>query len=222
MNGGGAAWLCRCSCQTEKVIRGYHLTRGMIVSCGCLRREKFVAQARTRGRNLTGRRFGRLTVLERATENRRSYRVWKCVCSCSEHPIVEVSSICLVNKISRSCGCLRREVSHRARLTHGMSGCVEHRIWKNIRRRCLDIAHPSYPDYGGRGITLSEAWRNNFAQFYADMGPRPIGHSVDRIDNDKGYFKENCRWATAKMQANNRRKARPRLFNQSPVIGPAP
>jgi hypothetical protein len=81
-----------------------------------------------------------------------------------------------------------------------------YKSWEGIKGRCLNPNHRDYQKYGGRGITMCDAWANSYEQFAADMGPRPsLKHSVDRIDNDKGYYKENCRWATQKTQNRNRR-----------------
>ncbi len=90
-------------------------------------------------------------------------------------------------------------------MRHGMFGTKIYSIWGGIIQRCHNEQCPAYPRYGGRGITVSDEWRT-FENFYRDMGERPQGKSLDRSDNDKGYSKENCRWATPKEQARNTRK----------------
>lgn len=96
---------------------------------------------------------------------------------------------------------------------HGMSAREEYGIWNHMRQRCHNPKNDRYASYGGRGIKVCDRWRESFENFYADMGPRPPGAQLDRVDNDKGYSPENCRWATRKEQQNNTRANRIVEFN---------
>lgn len=93
--------------------------------------------------------------------------------------------------------------------THGMTNTSEYRSWHHMKGRCLNPKDYDYKNYGGRGIDICQDWVDSFESFYKDMGPKPSrNHSLERIDNSKGYNKENCKWATRKEQNNNQRKRR--------------
>lgn len=156
--------------------------------------------------DLVGKVFGRLTVLSRHPENTKAGSSrWVCSCDCGKTDIVAVGQD-LNNGHTQSCGCLQKENTSNANTVHGFSHLPEYAAWKNLIARCHNLQHEHYKYYGARGITVSEEWRYSFEKFYSDMGPRPSEeHSIDRQDNDFGYCKENCRWATQEEQANNKR-----------------
>ncbi len=156
-------------------------------------------------KDISGKTFGKLSVIERTQERVRGSVVWLCKCSCGT--VVNVPSDRLVKGDTRSCGCLLEEwrSSGLARTTHGGRKTPLYWVWCTMKARCYNKKNHKYPRYGGRGISVCGEWKEDFAKFRVDMeGTYKKGLQIDRIDNNKGYSKGNCRWVTSTINNNNR------------------
>lgn len=209
-----ATWICKCKCGKEFEVDGEKIRKGTVYSCGCMRYKE-------RGRfydDLTGTRFGKLTVLGEGEPTKNSYgrrqKRWKCQCDCGN--VVLAYTDKLKSGHTRSCGCLKDEFSiGEATKTHGMSKTRLYHVYRTMLQRCFYEKSISYKNYGGRGITVCKEWlgKTGFENFYEwaveagyDESKSRAEQSIDRIDVNGNYEPSNCRFADWSTQMKNRRK----------------
>lgn len=206
-------WKCICDCGNEFIAFGTNIVKeGHTTSCGCERKRRIEEGRAEHFKNLIptdliGVKFGRLTVESFAgwidlTESRSS--TWNCICECGNTILMRRGY--LTATPIPSCGCYRSEVLRELRTTHGQTGSPTYVSWMKMKERCNLDSYVEQEYYQDRGITVCKEWNESFEKFLEDMGERPEGKTLDRINGDLGYFKENCRWADLTVQAYNRRK----------------
>jgi len=190
----GVYWFCRCDCGNELEVAAKHLRAGSTRSCGCFHKEQVRA---ANFHDLTGRRFGRLTVKSCVFAPGIRSTYWDCRCECGVTLNVLAGS--LERGATLSCGCYARETQIR----HGKHGTRVYGIWQGMKQRCGNPNHKHYGYYGGRGIAVCDRWAA-FEAFLEDMGSPDDSDTLDRVDSDGDYCLANCRWATMAMQSRNK------------------
>lgn len=156
--------------------------------------------------DLTGEKFGRLTVIKRHPVNDRQNKPqWECICDCGKNVVVSAYSLRSGN--TKSCGCYKSDIDREVNTTHGESKTRLYRIWCSIKRRCNSPTDKSYDRYGGRGISVCEEWNNSYETFskWAKENGYSEGLSIERKDVNGNYCPDNCTWITLKEQARNKR-----------------
>jgi len=205
-------WLFKCDCGKLIIAEKLNVLYGSKKSCGCINNKI----------DITGQKFNRLTAIKFSHMDKHWFQHWLFRCDCGTEKIIGMQNVMHGKTIS--CGCYNKEKS----TTHGYTNHPLFNIWKKMIQRCHDKNDRTYKSYGARGISVCDEWKNSFDSFAKDMGTRPSKkHSIDRIDNNLGYRKDNCRWTTGHEQSINRRNViyveyngeRKRLFDLCEEMG---
>lgn len=202
---------CLCDCGKETLVCTSNFPTHT-TSCGCQKRKVFdnyrekVRSGEIIPEKLIGERFGSVVVnhfVHWDVRNEKDPRisVWDCTCDCGVNFETRITNLSDVS----SCGCERRRKIAEARTIHGMHGTRTHKSWMKMKERCRQDCYVEKEYYQDRGIDVCDEWYDSFEKFYEDMGERPEGMTLDRIDTNEGYYKDNCRWADLTVQAYNRR-----------------
>lgn len=200
---GAAAWLCKCDCGQYTTAAGNHLRQGLVKSCGCARK----AAHRI---DITGQKFGMLTAIEPIYGE---VTKWRCLCDCGNETVVRLANLRSGHVIS--CGCASSRLyagSDNPSYKHGHAHCRLYGVWASMIQRCENKNNKAFKNYGGRGITVCDAWRDyeSFEKWALANGYDKTAKrgecTIDRIDNNGNYEPSNCRWVDMHTQALNKKR----------------